>query len=147
MVAKRSANELSEARGVGGTIIYQGRGPLLTVPDLAAIHDRPRRPPSSGSQTPAAATRGCRTSRALTTAPAGLPPRAAGRVSNMPPFRSTLRWRDTPMQEKVTSAVHVNAEGPRNSICTRWCSTSLGGAVWQCIAVGSPQSDRIVEPV
>jgi hypothetical protein len=32
MVAKRSANELSEARGVGGTIIYQGRGPYLTFP-------------------------------------------------------------------------------------------------------------------
>jgi hypothetical protein len=30
MVAKRSANELSEARGVGGTILYQGRGPYLT---------------------------------------------------------------------------------------------------------------------
>jgi hypothetical protein len=34
MVAKRSANELSEARGVGGTIIYQGRGPYLTVKAL-----------------------------------------------------------------------------------------------------------------
>jgi hypothetical protein len=31
MVAKRSANELSEARGVGGTIIYQGRGHVLTT--------------------------------------------------------------------------------------------------------------------
>jgi hypothetical protein len=30
MVAKRSANELSEARGVGGTFIYQGQGPYLT---------------------------------------------------------------------------------------------------------------------
>jgi hypothetical protein len=30
MVAKRSANELSEARGVGGTIIYQGQGHVLT---------------------------------------------------------------------------------------------------------------------
>jgi hypothetical protein len=31
MVAKRSSNELSEARGVGGTIIYQGQGPYLTI--------------------------------------------------------------------------------------------------------------------
>jgi hypothetical protein len=31
MVAKRSANDLSEARGVGGTIIYQGQGPYLTL--------------------------------------------------------------------------------------------------------------------
>jgi hypothetical protein len=30
MVAKRSANELSEARGVGGTIRHQGQGPNLT---------------------------------------------------------------------------------------------------------------------
>jgi hypothetical protein len=30
MVAKRSANELSEARGIGGTIVDQGRGHVLT---------------------------------------------------------------------------------------------------------------------
>jgi hypothetical protein len=40
MVAKRSANELSEARGVGGTIIYQGRGPYLTLDGVTGMKER-----------------------------------------------------------------------------------------------------------
>jgi hypothetical protein len=58
MVAKRSANELSEARGVGGTIIYQGQGPYLTKAPRRHRWHRTRAPPS---QSPS---------------PSGSPPRA-----------------------------------------------------------------------
>jgi hypothetical protein len=37
MVAKRSANELSEAKGVGGTIRHQGQGPNLTERTIRTI--------------------------------------------------------------------------------------------------------------